>query len=130
MANAQRNWFTNDVATFGDRLAAAREALGLSQEALAQRLGVGLETLDAWEADAAEPRANRLQMLAGVLNVSVMWLLTGEGQGVDESLDDQPADIRAALGDLRRIRAEMARLAEETARVEKRLRKALAEAGQ
>ncbi|RMH47547.1 MAG: XRE family transcriptional regulator [Alphaproteobacteria bacterium] len=130
MTDVERNWFTNDVATFGDRLAAAREALGLSQEDLAQRLGVALETLEAWETDAAEPRANRLQMLAGVLNVSVMWLLTGEGQGVDETLDDQPADIRAALGDLRRIRAEMARLAEETARVEKRIRKALVETGQ
>jgi len=130
VTDVERNWFTNDVATFGDRLAAAREALGLSQEDLAQRLGVALETLEAWETDAAEPRANRLQMLAGVLNVSVMWLLTGEGQGVDETLDDQPADIRAALGDLRRIRAEMARLAEETARVEKRIRKALVETGQ
>jgi len=33
-------WFSEEAATFGDRLAAAREDAGLSQKALAERLGV------------------------------------------------------------------------------------------
>ena len=33
----------------------------------------------------SEPRANRLSMLAGLLGVSVMWLLHGEGDGVEHS---------------------------------------------
>jgi len=74
------DWYGAETATFGDRLAGAREAAGLSQEELATRLGVRLETLIGWEEDAADPRANRLQMLAGMLNVSLMWLLTGEGR--------------------------------------------------
>jgi DNA-binding XRE family transcriptional regulator len=57
----QENWYGADVATFGDRLAGAREAAGLSQEDLAQRLGVRLTTLQNWEEDLAEPRGNRLQ---------------------------------------------------------------------
>ena len=56
------NWYAADVATFGDRLAGAREAAGLAQEDLAQRLGVRLTTVQAWEEDMAEPRGNRLQL--------------------------------------------------------------------
>ena len=33
------NWYTNDTATFGDRVAAARENRQLSSKALARRLG-------------------------------------------------------------------------------------------
>ena len=64
------DWFGAETATFGDRLAGAREAAGLSQEELATRLGVRLETLEAWEDDLADPRANRLQMLAGGCSAS------------------------------------------------------------
>ena len=70
-------YFTDEIATFGDRLAAAREAVGFSQDDLAARLGVLGKTIRKWEEDRAEPRANKLQMLAGVLNVSMPWLLSG-----------------------------------------------------
>ncbi|MEZ5913851.1 MAG: helix-turn-helix transcriptional regulator, partial [Paracoccaceae bacterium] len=39
-AESAENWYSEEAATFGDRLAAAREAAGLSQAELAQRLGV------------------------------------------------------------------------------------------
>ena len=45
---------------FGDRLAAARDAAGMDAETLARRLGVRLKTLQDWENDISEPRANRL----------------------------------------------------------------------
>ncbi|OYX23007.1 MAG: hypothetical protein B7Z10_12180 [Rhodobacterales bacterium 32-66-7] len=73
------NVYADDVATFGDRLLAAREAAGLGQAELATKLGVRDKTLAAWEEDLAEPRGNRLQMLAGMLNVSLRWLMTGIG---------------------------------------------------
>ncbi|MGR3393393.1 helix-turn-helix domain-containing protein, partial [Sagittula sp.] len=43
------DWYGPDVATLGDRLAAAREAQGMSQETLAKNLGVKLNTLEKWE---------------------------------------------------------------------------------
>lgn len=49
--------FNEAVATFGDRLAAAREAKGLTVEGLAEKLGVDLETVGIWENDADVPRA-------------------------------------------------------------------------
>ncbi|VDC31666.1 helix-turn-helix domain-containing protein [Pseudogemmobacter humi] len=127
--SAGADWFGAEVATFGDRLAGAREAAGLSQEDLAQRLGVRLTTLQAWEDDMAEPRGNRLQMLAGLLNVSLTWLLTAEGDGLaapDEGAGRAP-QIRAALAELSRLRLRAAELAQEAQSVENRLRQALAE---
>lgn len=118
-------WFAADVATFGDRLAGARETAGLSQEDLAQRLGVRLTTLQAWEEDLAEPRGNRLQMLAGMLNVSLRWLLTAEGDGLDAPAGEAtqaPDAAAAALADLARLQTRAAALAAEIAAVERRLR--------
>ena len=77
------DWYGPEAATFGDRVAAAREQAGMTQAALAKRLGVRLATLKSWEDDHSEPRANRLSMLAGLLNVSMRWLISGEGEGID-----------------------------------------------
>ena len=57
------NWFSDEAATFGDRLAGAREAAGHTQDTLATQLGVEVTSVDAWENDLREQRANRLQML-------------------------------------------------------------------
>lgn len=106
-AEKPEQWFSNEAATFGDRLSAAREAAGLTQEELAARLGVRMTTLQAWEDDGAEPRGNRLQMLAGMLNVSLMWLMSGEGDGLDgpasgDTEENANAALRRELRDLRR----------------------------
>ena len=77
---ADQTEYRDEVATFGDRLAAAREGLGLSQEDLARHIGVRRETLAAWEDDRREPRANRLALLAGVTGAPLRWLLSGEGE--------------------------------------------------
>jgi HTH-type transcriptional regulator, cell division transcriptional repressor len=121
-------WYAADVATFGDRLAGAREAAGLTQEELAQRLGVRLTTLQNWEDDLAEPRGNRLQMLAGMLNVSLSWLLTAEGDGLDEPDESAPRladEAEAALAELQRLRAGAIALADKLAQVERQMRQAM-----
>ncbi|MEM8752404.1 MAG: helix-turn-helix domain-containing protein [Pseudomonadota bacterium] len=122
MAEFPLDEYGNDYATFGDRLAAAREAAGLGQGQLAKRLGVKRLTVRNWEEDRAEPRANKLQMLAGILNVSLIWLMTGEGDGpsTPETATDDSAEV--LLRELSEIRAEHRRLAERSGRLEKRLR--------
>lgn len=125
-AENAENWFSDDAATFGDRLAAAREAAGLSQAGLAQRIGVKTRVIEHWEADAKEPRANRLQMLAGMLGVSLMWLLTGEGDGVDVSeADDDSAHVKGVLVEIRELRTAMSVMAGRLGRLEKKLRQGL-----
>ena len=117
------DWYGPQTATFGDRLAGAREAAGLKQEALAERLGVRLETLQSWEDDAADPRANRLQMVAGMLNVSLMWLLTGEGEGLDAPPDEvaQAEEVRTTVREIRAIRSVLEELDARLGRLERRL---------
>ncbi|HBZ43373.1 MAG TPA: transcriptional regulator [Maritimibacter sp.] len=117
------NWYSDEAATFGDRLAAARDAVGLSQKELAKRIGVKTKTLAAWENDITEPRANRLQLMSGLLNVSLGWLLTGEGDGVEPPAEDTSmADAQALVLELREIRGDMTDAMQRLARLEKALR--------
>jgi transcriptional regulator with XRE-family HTH domain len=122
-----RGWYDADTTTFGDRMTGAREAAGLSQAELAKRLGVKVKTIRAWENDRSEPRANRLQMLAGILGVSIMWLLNGEGEGLEgpEMPEEMSDDMAEILKDLRNLKVDQAQLAERAARLEKRLRLAV-----
>lgn len=124
MSDETTDWFGPEAATFGDRVAAAREAADMTQAQLARRLGVKKSTLMGWEQDLSEPRANKLSMLSGVLNVSMSWLLTGEGEGMSEPSDMEleVGDFAAVLQELRALRNEMRSNAERAARLEKRLR--------
>ena len=123
------NFYSDDNATFGDRLVAAREAASMSQRELARRMGIKEKTLRGWEDDASEPRANKLQMLAGVLNVSIMWLLSGEGTGLGDpdQVDEMPAEVQDALVELRTLKVQMLHTADKLARIEKALRNSLRE---
>ena len=120
----REEWYSEETATFGDRLAAGRDAAGLTQKELAQRVGIKASTLRNWEEDLSEPRANRLSILAGILGVSLSWLLTGEGEGVaaPELEEGTQTDMTALLTDLRAVRAQMAQATDALARLEKRLR--------
>lgn len=123
------DWYGPDVATFGDRVASARETAGMTQAVLARRLGVRVATLRAWENDTAEPRANRLSMLAGLLNVSMMWLINGEGEGLEgpEGATELSGNAADLLAEMRSLRVELSQSAKHVASLEKRLRAILTE---
>ncbi|OJI95275.1 helix-turn-helix protein [Planktotalea frisia] len=125
---AADDWYGPDAATFGDRLAAARDNAKMTQAQMARRLGIKASTLKAWEQDLSEPRANHLSIMAGVLNVSMMWLMNGEGEGLDAPNADGPvseADLGELLRDMRDLRVTISQSAEQLGRLEKRLRGAL-----
>lgn len=121
----QDHWYGEDVATFGDRLAAARSYAALSQGDFSKRLGVKLSTVRGWEEDLSEPRANKLQMMAGLLNVTIIWLLTGEGDGIETApgQDEQEMpELAGLLVEMRNIRAQMKSNLDQLALLEKKLR--------
>jgi transcriptional regulator with XRE-family HTH domain len=128
MENTQ-DWYGPDTATFGDRLAAARESADMTQAELARRLGVRVSTLRSWENDVSEPRANRLSMMAGLLNVSMMWLINGQGEGLEAPLEEAtlPSSAHDVLNELRELRTDMQARVEQMGRLEKKLRTALKE---
>ncbi|SEQ25822.1 helix-turn-helix domain-containing protein [Thalassovita taeanensis] len=117
-------WYGPETATFGDRVAAARDQSGMSQKQLSKRLGIKLKTLEEWEQDLSEPRANKLSMMAGLLNVSIMWLLNGQGDGVDAPIDDTQLspDINELLTEIRDLKAQITGAADRLGRLEKQLR--------
>lgn len=122
------NWFSDDHATFGDRLSVAREGAGLSQKKLAARLGVKLSVIRAWEEDRKEPRANRLQMLSGMLGCSLSWLLTGEGEApVQAEPSALDTESQSLLAEIRTVHAQIKQAYERLGVLEKRLRKTLTE---
>ena len=125
MMSDMTDYYGQDSATFGDRMAAAREAADMTQAQLARRLGVKKSTIASWEEDLAEPRANRLQMLAGMLNVSIMWLITGEGPGMDMASedDDLGRDRTTLLAELRELRTQLQASTGRVAKLEKAVRR-------
>lgn len=122
-------WYSNDAATFGDRVAAAREARGYSQGDLARKLGVKQHTIEGWEDDLSEPRASRLNLMAGCLNVSLMWLLNGEGDGISEPTESVEGSVNVTeiLAEIRQLKATISQTGEKLGALEKRLRQALRE---
>ena len=118
-----KDWFDPETSTFGDRVAGAREAAGMTQKQLAKRLGVKLVTLQNWENDMAEPRANRLSMLAGMVNVSMMWLLDGTGDGVEPVMSEtrEDKDMNEILAEIVDLKCRALRTANRLGALEKKL---------
>jgi transcriptional regulator with XRE-family HTH domain len=67
--------------TVGGRISLARDACGLSLEDAACVVGVEAKTWRHWENDQIALRHDRLDKIAGVLQVSLAWLLSGSGRG-------------------------------------------------
>ena len=65
--------------TTGQRIAAKRKELALSQEGLGEALGVSRQSIYKWESDASLPEIDKLVALSRLFNVTVGWLL-----GVEE----------------------------------------------
>lgn len=127
MNDADPDWFSEETSTFGDRVAGAREAMGMTQDDLSRQLGVKLKTVRAWEYDMAEPRSNKLMSLSGVLNVSIMWLLNGEGDGLPGPVAESATatGLSEILAGMQEIRTRIAQNAEQLGTLERRLRAAL-----
>lgn len=60
---------------FGERLVAAREAAGLSQRELADKLGMKQRALCWWEREPVALRPDQLEALTAALHVSADYLL-------------------------------------------------------
>ncbi len=64
--------------TTGSRIRHSRNQVGLSVQQLACRIGVQRKTMESWESNRTEPRGEKLVKLAGVLQVPMVWLITGD----------------------------------------------------
>ena len=74
--------------TTGQRISDKRKELGLSQEALGEKLGVSRQSIYKWESDSSLPDVDKLIALSRLFSVSVGWLL-----GVEEDAPSPTAAI-------------------------------------
>ena len=74
--------------TMGQRIADQRKRLGLSLEALGDKLDVSRQAVSKWEADGAVPSIDKLIAMSRLFGVSVGWLL-----GVEEQPEAQEATV-------------------------------------
>lgn len=90
-----------DFKDVGARIRAARESLGMTQVALAARVGVSRSAVAQWETGRSGQVGSNLAQIASVLEVGIEHLLLGRGSaavvaelGLSEGL---PADELALL---------------------------------
>lgn len=74
--------------TMGQRIAQQRKKLGISQEALGEKMNVSRQAISKWEADGAVPEIDKLIALSKLFGVSVGWLL-----GVEEQPEKQADEL-------------------------------------
>ena len=77
--------------TFGERFARLRKARGLTQEALAEKVGVSGQAVSKWENDISFPDITILPQLSDILGVSLDKLL---GKEEDNSVAVVPEEER------------------------------------
>jgi transcriptional regulator with XRE-family HTH domain len=101
-----------DADTFGGRFSRALDACELDAKQVARRLGVRPATVKGWETDRSMPNFHRLNKIAGLLGVSIAWLLHGVGQGPKEAEAgaDASQDVAAQLARLQRLHAQTGKL--------------------
>ena len=78
--------------TFGGKLKEARKKTGLTQEELAELIGVSRAAVAKWETDNGLPDIENLKTVAGLLGVSIDYLLD-DGGTIDLSVTKKAIDL-------------------------------------
>jgi transcriptional regulator with XRE-family HTH domain len=103
--------------TFGEKLRNARLEAGYTQEELASKLIISRAAIAKWESDRGMPDVKNLKALAGILNVSVDYLLD-DGNPIDLSVTKKAVDLgrygdQGKLSRLKKIRIKEKIIREE-----------------
>lgn len=86
--------------SMGSKLAQARRKNNLTQEQLAEQLGVTRQAVSRWESDAAYPETDKIVRMSQLLGVSCDWLLRDEA--------DSPEGTAPAASPVTRLLAQAA----------------------
>ena len=68
-----------------EKIYTCRKKAGLSQEALAEKLGVSRQAVSKWETEEAIPELSKIPMMAKIFGVTADFLLSDE-----ENFEDAP----------------------------------------
>lgn len=77
--------------TTGEKIYNARRKAGMTQEELADKLGVTRQAVSKWEADAAFPETEKILLLCKLFSLSADDLLFPEHSAETQSADEEPS---------------------------------------
>ena len=80
----------DDYLKLCDKIWVCRKKAGLSQEALAEKIGVSRQAISKWETGEAAPEITKLPLLARTFSVTADWLLDDEA-GFDDEIPEKEA---------------------------------------
>ena len=78
-----------------DKIWVCRKKAGLSQEALAEKIGVSRQAISKWETGDAAPEITKLPLLARTFGITADWLLDDEA-GFEEDAPEEHAPEESA----------------------------------
>ena len=81
------------MTNLGEKLKAARKAQRITQQALADRLGVHRSTVANYEIERRRPSLEELKMIARILHVDINYLLEGQEVKPEEELKTRANDV-------------------------------------
>ena len=91
--------------TIGEKIAKARREKRLTQEELADRLGVSRQAVSKWESGAALPETDKLARLSGLLGVSCDYLLCDDAAEEQKNASGRPKQ-EAEAGQTNQVKME------------------------
>lgn len=92
--------------TLGEKLKEARKQAGLSQEQLAEKLGISRSAVAKWETDAGMPGIDNLKILSQLLGVSIDYLVNN-GEELYKAIIKEQIDLFRYEGS-RRVKKDKA----------------------
>ena len=85
--------------TIADRIQSLRKAKGISQEELADKIGVSRQAVSKWESEQSSPDLEKVILLSDYFEVTTDFLLKGiEPTAEVREKEGQDAGIYAAVG--------------------------------
>ena len=101
--------------TTGQKIAAKRRELELSQEALGAELGVSRQTIYKWESDTSLPEIDKLVAMSRLFGVTTDYLLKDEAESPEYTPDEPERGVRLTLADAQDYLAETRAFSRTTA---------------
>ncbi|GED67111.1 transcriptional regulator [Brevibacillus reuszeri] len=80
--------------TISNRIQTLRKAKGISQEGLAEKIGVSRQAVSKWESEQSTPELDKIVLLSDFFEVTTDYLLKGKGT---ENEGNQKRDINAHI---------------------------------
>ena len=85
--------------TISEKILYCRKRCGLSQEALAEKIGVSRQAISKWETGEATPELSKLALLAKTFGMTADWLISEddppEGSAAQSQSVQQPAPVQS-----------------------------------